>query len=163
MRIIAASTAMLLVTAGFTGLVQAQVRPTDPGEGRSVTIAVVRDRPMPQDIVPRIEDELRQLASPDVEIQFVQTPELDGRWDRAGAREALRAALDNPDVDFILAVGAGQSRSLGGTSREAGHRYVHPTAGLWCHSRTGGQPLGDSELGLHRDTASAGDGSSESS
>ena len=49
------------------------------------------------------------MAAPDTELDFVRTPELDGRWDPAGAREALRAALDNPNVDFVLALGAGVS------------------------------------------------------
>ncbi len=64
---------------------------------------------MPEDFSSRVESELRQVAAPDTELIFLRTPELDGRWDRAGVREALRAALDNPDVDFILALGAGVS------------------------------------------------------
>jgi len=51
MRIIAASTAIFLTAVG---LLAAQVRPTDPGAGRSVTIAVVRDGPMPEDFSTRV-------------------------------------------------------------------------------------------------------------
>ncbi len=109
MRIIATSSAAFLIAAGLTSSAGAQLRPTDPGAGRSVTIAVVRDGPMPEDIASRIESELRQLATPDTELTFIQTPELDGKWDRAGARAALRAALDNPEVDYVLAVGASVS------------------------------------------------------
>ena len=112
MRIIAASPAILLFAAGLASLAslsEAQLRPTDPGAGRSITIAVVRDGPMPEDFSTRVESELRQVAAPDTELNFVRTPELDGRWDPARAREALRAALDNPDVDFVLALGAGVS------------------------------------------------------
>ena len=111
MRNIALSTAILLIAAGLTGSVRAQLRPTDPGAGRTVTIAVVRDGPMPEDIVPGIESELRQVAAPEIEINFLSTPELDGQWNPARIREALRAALDNPDVDYILAVGAGVSNA----------------------------------------------------
>ena len=106
MRMIAASTAIFLIAAGLS---VAQLRPTDPGSGRSITIAVVRDGPMPEDFSNRVESELRQVAAPDTELTFLRTPELDGQWDRARAREALRAALDNPDVDFVLALGAGVS------------------------------------------------------
>ncbi len=109
MRIIAASLAILVIAGGLTGVASAQLRPTDPGAGRSISIAVVRDGPMPEDFSNRVESELRQIAAPDTELTFLRAPEFDGRWDRAGAREALRAALDNPDVDFVLALGAGVS------------------------------------------------------
>ncbi len=112
MRILLASPALFMITAGLaslTSLAGAQVRPTDPGAGRSITIAVVRDGPMPEDFSTRVESELREVAAPDTELHFVRTPELDGQWDPASAREALRAALDNPDIDFVLALGAGVS------------------------------------------------------
>ena len=105
MRIIAASTAIVLIAAATA----AQLRPTDPGAGRSVTIAVVRDGPMPEDFSTRVESELRQVAARDTELNFVRTPELDGQWDAAHAREALSRALNDPDVDYILAVGAAVS------------------------------------------------------
>ena len=111
MRIIAASPAILLIAASLTGLAGAQLRPTDPGAGRSITIAVVRDGPMPEDFSTRVESELRQVAARDTELNFVRTPELDGQWDPARAREALRMALDNPDVDYVLAVGAAVSNA----------------------------------------------------
>jgi hypothetical protein len=74
-----------------------------------VTIAVVRDGPMPEEISTSVEAQLRQVAARDMELELVrspQVPELDAQWDRARARKALQAALDDPDVDYVLAVGA---------------------------------------------------------
>jgi outer membrane protein TolC len=69
---------------------------------------------MPEDFSTRVESELRQVAAPDTELVLVRTPDLDGQWDPARARQALQAALDNPDVDYVLAVGAGVSNAAVG-------------------------------------------------
>ena len=114
MRILAASPAILAIVVGLTGWppsLGAQVRPTAPTAGRSVTIAVVRDGPMADDMAAAVERELRQLATPDTEFTFLSLPEFDGGWDRDGVRQALSAALENPDVEYILALGAGSSNA----------------------------------------------------
>lgn len=102
MRTLFAIPAILAIAAAT----MAQVRPAAPAVGQTVTIAVVRDGAMPEDISTGIEAELRQVAARGTELSFVRTSELDAQWAPERARQALQAALDDPEVDYILAVGA---------------------------------------------------------
>ena len=92
MRISATTSVMLLAAAAS---VMGQVRPTDPGAGRSVTIGVVRDGPMPEDFSVRVESELRQIATSDTELVFVRPAETDAR-EAERTLPALRAASTIP-------------------------------------------------------------------
>jgi outer membrane protein TolC len=74
---------------------------------RSVTIGVVSDGPSPGDTLrDLIEMELRQLlAERGVELTFKSPPEFDAGWQAARMGQALRAALDDPEVDLMLTTG----------------------------------------------------------
>ncbi len=74
--------------------------------GPQVTIAVVTDGPGPENgIVPHIKAELMQLADPALSIRFKSVPEFDARWDLNRYRKVIQNALEDPEVDMILAVG----------------------------------------------------------
>ena len=74
---------------------------------RGVTIGVVTDGPSPGAMLDDlIEMELRRLvAARGVELTFKSPPEFDGGWRAAGMAQALRAALDDPEVDLVLTTG----------------------------------------------------------
>jgi outer membrane protein TolC len=78
----------------------------EPAPGPPVTIAVVRDGPTPaRDTAALVESELIGLM-PGTAIRFVSAPEFDAGWKADRAKAALQAALDDPEVDLILTVGA---------------------------------------------------------
>jgi len=74
---------------------------------RAVTIGVVTDGPSPGAMLDDlIEMELRRLvAARGVELTFKSPPEFDAGWRAAGMAPALRAALDDPEVDLVLTTG----------------------------------------------------------
>lgn len=86
----------------------AQEPTLDPAAGRAITIAVLRDGPSPGDTLPAlIESELRQLlAGRGVEIAFRTDPAFDAGWRPSNADAALRSALEDPEIDYVLATGA---------------------------------------------------------
>jgi len=72
-----------------------------------VTIAIVTDGDSPGDtVVGLIEEELRLLvAERRIAVTFKRDPAFGGGWDPEGISRALRAALEDPDVDFVLTSG----------------------------------------------------------
>jgi outer membrane protein TolC len=80
--------------------------PFQSATGQQVTIGVVTDGPgLENEIVQRVEAELMQLADPALSIRFKSVPEFDARWDATKYGEVVRNALNDPEVDMILAVG----------------------------------------------------------
>lgn len=78
-----------------------------PSAARAVTVGVVSDGPSPGDTLQDlIEAELRRLvAGRGVALTFKSSPAFDAGWQAARMGPALRAALDDPEVDFILTTG----------------------------------------------------------
>ncbi len=95
---------VLLVTAG-TIPVSAQNR---------VTIGVVTEGAVPDSsVLMEIESEVR-LLSPRYAIDFKSDPGFDAGWDPAAMDAALAAALNDPEVDIVLAIGALTSQAAAG-------------------------------------------------
>lgn len=79
---------------------------TGATEAREVTIAVVRDGPGPREsIVEAVKDELGPHLRRDATVQFKTDPAFDAGWDPGQVPETLRNALDDPEVDIVLAMG----------------------------------------------------------
>lgn len=78
--------------------------PLDPSAGRNVTIAVVSDGPSPGDTLQAaIEAELAALSG--ANVRWKRVPSFDAGWQAGRMQPALRAALDDPEVDYILTRG----------------------------------------------------------
>ncbi len=74
---------------------------------RTVTVAVVRDGPAPgQDLVARIQEELPRHVPAGTTVAWKEDPAFDAGWDADRVRDALNAALADPDVEIVLAAGA---------------------------------------------------------
>jgi hypothetical protein len=105
MREILIFTALALVAASAPAATPASQAP-EPAAGQPVTIAVVRDGPTPaRDIAALVESELQELMAGRA-IRFLSSPEFDAGWRADRTDAALQAALDDPEVDMILTVGA---------------------------------------------------------
>ena len=85
---------------------------------RAVTIGVVSDGPSPGDTLQDlIEAELRQLVvGRGVALTFKSSPAFDAGWQAARMGPALQAALDDPEVDFILTTGLLTTQAALGTA-----------------------------------------------
>lgn len=85
----------------------AQEGALEPVRDTPVTIAVVVDGPSPGDtILASIEREVAAILGARGErAVFKKAPEFDAGWDADRMEPALRAALDDPDVDVILTPG----------------------------------------------------------
>jgi outer membrane protein len=101
------ATILWLLLTCASGVAVAQDVSLGPFESGSVTIAIVTDGHSPGDtLVGLIEAELRQLvAERPVALTFKRDPAFDGGWDPEGINRALRAALNDPSVDFVLTTG----------------------------------------------------------
>ncbi|MCK5438496.1 MAG: hypothetical protein KAI97_01055, partial [Gemmatimonadetes bacterium] len=76
-----------------------------PPEG-SITIGVVRDGASYQDeLTDRIEEQVKLLVPGGVTVRFKTAPEFNADWDFARVDDALRAALADPEVDYVLVTG----------------------------------------------------------
>jgi outer membrane protein len=94
-----------LIVLAAPGLASAQEDLADV-RTESTVIAVVRDGPTPaRHIAALVESELEGLM-PGAAIRFVSSPEFDAGWKADRTEAALQAALDDPEVDMILSVGA---------------------------------------------------------
>jgi len=72
-----------------------------------VTVAVVRDGSGPEDrLVGLIEQELENHTPRGTSVRFKTDPAFDADWKYDNAAGALRAAFNDNDVDFVLAVGS---------------------------------------------------------
>jgi len=97
---------LLALTVAATGVAVAQGDTLDPAAGKSFTIAVVKDGPMPDHgILGLVRKELAELVS-DTKLRLKEDPSFDAGWQAARADEALTHALRDPEVDIVLAVGA---------------------------------------------------------
>lgn len=74
---------------------------------RALTIAVVADGPVKQEELPIriLEKEITELLGTDYRVTLPEAKRSDGGWTFNGARDALRTALRDPNVDIILATG----------------------------------------------------------
>jgi outer membrane protein TolC len=73
----------------------------------TVTVAVVRDGPGPEDaLVTLIEEELTNHTPRGTTVEFKQEPSFDAGWSYDNAAAALQAAFDDPQVDYVLTVGS---------------------------------------------------------
>ena len=89
----------------------------DAESGPRVVIGVVEEGPSPgADVVGLIEGELQRLLRRHV-LEFRRDPAFNAQWDPARMQPALQAALDDPEVDFVLAVGALASQAAGRIDR----------------------------------------------
>jgi outer membrane protein TolC len=105
MRRILIFTALALVATTAPMAATASQAP-EPEPGPPVTIAVVRDGPAPaRDTAALVEGELQELMAGRT-IRFLSSPEFDAGWRADRTDAALQAALDDPEVDMILTVGA---------------------------------------------------------
>jgi len=78
-----------------------------PVQLRTVTVAVVQDGTSEAIDAGRavLQREMEELDSARCHLRFKQAPAFDAGWTAGFAPAALQAALDDPAVDFVLAVG----------------------------------------------------------
>jgi outer membrane protein TolC len=95
--------AIFLVPSGGV----AQEGALEPVRAAPVTIAVVQDGPAPGDtVLARVEAELATILSGRGErATFKASPEFDAGWRADGIEAALQAALDDPEVDYVVTTG----------------------------------------------------------
>ena len=97
---------LLAVAVAAIGVIVAQGDYLDPAAGKSFTIAVVKDGPISDEgILELVREELSRLVT-ETELHLKEDPSFDAGWQAARAGEALTHALEDPEVDIILAVGA---------------------------------------------------------
>ncbi|UCE03008.1 MAG: TolC family protein [Candidatus Latescibacterota bacterium] len=78
-----------------------------PAWSQGLTVGVVKDGPSIEDeLVLRIEAELRTMLPAGSSIRFKSDPAFDAGWDHARAETVLRNALRDPETDVVLLVGA---------------------------------------------------------
>ena len=95
---------LLAVAVAATGVIVAQGDYLDPAAGKSFTIAVVKDGPISDEgILELVREELSRLVT-ETELHLKEDPSFDAEWQAARAGEALTHALEDPEVDIILAV-----------------------------------------------------------
>ena len=80
-------------------------------QSNKITVAVVQDGPSrAADLAPLIEVELGRVI-PNAEIVFKAAPAFDAKWDTDQALQAVRAALADPEVEYVLLTGAMVTRA----------------------------------------------------
>jgi outer membrane protein TolC len=99
--------------------------------GRDLTIGVVRDGPSYQDeLTEWIEEQVGLLLPRGVAVKFKSAPEFNADWELDRVDDALRAALADPEVDYVLATGflASVVVATGGVdlSKPVISSYPHP-------------------------------------
>jgi hypothetical protein len=73
---------------------------------REITIAVVKDGPSSEEqLVNKIESELKRLVKDDATIRFKMDPSFDAGWDQGRIPGVIQNAQRDQSVDLILAVG----------------------------------------------------------
>jgi outer membrane protein TolC len=99
--------AILLGPLWAPGPAAAQEPTLDPAAGRAATIAIVRDGPSPGDSLELlIQQEFEELnAGREIQLTFKAAPEFDAGWNASRMQAALQAALDDPEVDFVVTTG----------------------------------------------------------
>ncbi len=104
---IGAAIAVCILLMARPGPIFGQDAPLNQAGGGTVTIGVVTDGPSPGDtLIGLIEQELRLLvAGRGVEVTFKDDPAFDAGWQAARMAPALQAALDDPEVDFVVTSG----------------------------------------------------------
>ncbi|MEE9471715.1 MAG: hypothetical protein V3W32_08330, partial [Gemmatimonadota bacterium] len=95
--------AIFLVPSGGV----AQEGALEPVRAAPVTIAVVQDGPAPGDtVLAQIEAELSTILSARGErATFKRSPEFDAGWRADRMKAALQAALDDPEVEYVVTSG----------------------------------------------------------
>ena len=70
-------------------------------------IGIVDDGPLSRPVVeiPRLENEIRGLVGAEFDIRMPDSKRLNGGWSLTGIREALRAQLQDPEVDIVITTG----------------------------------------------------------
>ncbi len=87
----------------------------DPG--RRIVIGVVEEGVSPgDDIVARVETELARLTRRH-ELVFKRDPAFNAGWQADRMVSAVQAAMDDPEVEFVLVVGALASQAAGQVNR----------------------------------------------
>ena len=73
----------------------------------SVSVALVADGPNGRhdDIRGQLEAEIQALLVDDLSVTFIPADRYRGDWTAAGVSQALDAALEDPDVDLVVATG----------------------------------------------------------
>jgi len=85
--------------------------------GPRIVIGVVEEGPAPgNDVVPLVEAELQRLLRRHT-IVFKREPAFNAQWDPSRLAPALTAALNDPEVEIVLAVGALASQAAGQVDR----------------------------------------------
>jgi outer membrane protein TolC len=101
---IVASILVAAVVASMGGVTAQQ--PGGPSE-RVVTIGVVRDGPGPEmQILDLLKQELPQHLQRNTVVEFNTSSDFDAGWEFGRVRQALQNALDDPDIEYVLAVGS---------------------------------------------------------
>lgn len=81
--------------------------PALAAQARTVTVAVVRDGPGPEDrLVTLIQEELANHTPRGTTVELKRDEAFDAGWSYDNAAGALQAAFDDPQVDLVLAVGS---------------------------------------------------------
>lgn len=101
--------ALLLAITSCTARAQssAPVTKAEMPELPAVTVAIVRDGDSwyIDKQLADVKSALTQLASTKVQVTYKETPDFTAAWSRPRAAEALRAALVDPEVDYVLLQG----------------------------------------------------------
>jgi len=73
----------------------------------ALTIAIVKDGPSEyfDTITTRTKEELATLAEGEFALLYKEGPDYDAQWDLGRVETILRDALDDPEVDMVLAMG----------------------------------------------------------
>lgn len=87
---------------------------SSPAAARDITIGVVSDGPgNGGNIRDKVEAELKLIAGADAAVTFKSAPEFSAGWDMSRVRPALQAALDDPEVDYVMVVDMLVAREAG--------------------------------------------------
>ncbi len=103
----------------------------NPGLSKEkVTIAVVRDGPSREDVYTElIEAELRRLVAEDAEVVFKTDPSFDAQWDLNRIRSVIQNAMNDREVDIVLAIGSLVTQEAGKPDLDLADRSPCPH---WC-------------------------------
>jgi len=97
----------ILLFALCVAVIAMTAGPIDAATGNQITIAVVRDGPATEeDIVPLIEEELQKILERGTEVRFKSVPGFNAQWDPDRMIQVIMNALNDPEVDILLAPGA---------------------------------------------------------
>ncbi len=76
-------------------------------QSRKITIAVIKDGPSSEEsLIGLIDDELNKLTKGSIQVNFKTDPGFNAGWDINRIGSVLKNALNDREVDMILAIGS---------------------------------------------------------